>query len=73
MNERSVILKIKKKKVGEIRVVVNHANQSILYVEMEREKEMRSVIIKMKIIRIDGEKCDVIQNVSQLKLNVEME
>jgi hypothetical protein len=38
MNERSVILKIKKKKVGEIRVVVNHANQSILYVEMEREK-----------------------------------
>ncbi|MBR4567853.1 hypothetical protein IKO18_05640 [bacterium] len=73
MNERSVILKIKKKKVGEIRVVVNHANQSILYVEMEREKEMRSVIIKMKIIRIDGEKCDVIKNVSQLKLNVEME
>jgi hypothetical protein len=73
MNERSVILKIKKKKVGEIRVVVNHANQSILYVEMEREKEMRSVIIKMKIIRIDGEKCDVIKNVSQWKLNVEME
>jgi hypothetical protein len=34
---------------------------------------MRSVIIKMKIIRIDGEKCDVIKNVSQLKLNVEME
>ena len=61
MNERSVIL------------IVNHANQSILYVEMEREKEMRSVIIKMKIIRIDGEKCDVIKNVSQLKLNVEME